>query len=92
MFSTPVTTIPEIPLFPRNNYDNMEWKSITYEDIEKALRKLKGTASPGPDGIFGLCYKNGGIFIRQALLDIYNHMINDEYASDRTTECWISPT
>ena len=65
---------------------------ITYNEIDKALEKLKGSASPGPDGVIGLCYKHGGQFTRDALIDCFNQSINEEYASCRTTEAWISPT
>ena len=41
MFSTPVSSVPEIPIFPRNIYDNMECRNFTYQDIDKALKNSK---------------------------------------------------
>ena len=92
MFSTPVDVVPDISSFPRSEHRYMENYDITNDEVDRVLKKLKGTASPGPDGILGLCYKHGDKFTHEASTDCFNQSIADQYASVRTTEAWISPT
>ena len=54
--------------------------------------RLKNRSSPGPDGVIAECYKYGGNFIKDALIDIFNHMRKEGYSPDKSRLAWISPT
>ena len=62
------------------------------DKIKKVLKRLKGSASPGPDSVVGWCYKHGGDFILDALYDCFNQSIDMKYASVWTCEAWMSPS
>ena len=80
------------------NYKNIEYKCgnmekvyFTRENILKQITKLNRNSSPGPDGIYALCYKYGGEHILDALIDIYNHMREEGYSPQMSREAWIAP-
>ena len=64
----------------------MDFGPITKEEIKKVLKRIKASASPGPDGVGGCCYKYGGEYILDAFSDCFNQSIDDEYASSCTRE------
>ena len=92
MFSTPVENIPNNKKFPRSNYEDMYDFYVTEEDIKIFLKKLKGLATPGPDGVFGWCFKYGGKFILEFIVECFNQSLEERTASSKTREAWISPT
>ena len=92
MFSKPVNEVHEIKKFHRSIYENMNDFYISEDDIKKVLKRLKGSASPGPDGIYSWCYKYGGKFMLECLCDCYNKSLKERNASLRTRVAWISPT
>ena len=70
-------------LFPYyfGRINRLAFGPITKEELKKVLKRLKGSASPGPDGVGGWCYKHGGEYILDALYDCFNQSIENEYAS-----------
>ena len=52
---------------------------------------MRGEASPGPDGTIGNCFKNGGDFILDALIDIYTQSLLEGYSPENSREAWICP-
>ena len=69
----------------------MEKLYFNRDNIIKQIKKLINNSSPGPDGVSLLCYKNGGEFILDALIDIYNHIRERGYSPQKSREAWISP-
>ena len=92
MFSVPVSEVPFIESFHRSNFKDMDDFYITESDVKIVLKRLKGSASPGPDGVYGWCYKRGGKFILDCLIDCMNQSLDEMKASGNTREAWISPT
>ena len=61
-------------------------------NIAKCITKLKSNASSGPDGVVTRCYKYGGHFLEEALIDIFNHSIEVGESPSNTKKAWINPT
>ena len=65
---------------------------FTEENILKYIKKLNGSSGSGPDGITPQCIKYGGRYILEALLDIYNQMIQEGYSPNQMRQAWINPS
>ena len=75
MFSNPVDEVPNIPTFPRIDQRKMDNYEINDEELKCVLKRLKGSPSPGLDGLLGYCYQNGENFIKDALKDCFNQSL-----------------
>ena len=64
----------------------MDNYKINDEEVNNVLKRLKGSASPGPNGVHGFCFKHGGDFIKDALIDCFNQSLEMELSSKMTKE------
>ena len=59
--------------------------------MEKSIKRLRSGASPGPDGVLSNCYRKGGEFIENALIEIFSDSFEDSETLLDTIEAWITP-
>ena len=66
--------------------------TFTGVNVEKQISKLNSACSTGPDGIETKCFKEGGDFMIEALIDIYTQMYEEGYSPQCTRDAWINPS
>ncbi len=65
--------------------------TFTMATVEKAVSQLSNTASPGPDGITPMCYKQGGSFVTKALVDIFQRSLDSSSVPEALKTAFITP-
>ena len=91
VFLKPLDTYPE---YSHQDYNCGIMKEVlfTEENISKNIMRLKNSSSPGPDCIISECYKYGGSYMKDALIDIFSQMYDEGYSPYKSRLAWISPT
>lgn len=71
--------VKQMELTSSEREDTITQEPITYDELGKALRRLKNRKAPGGDGITNEHLKNIGPVARQAILLLLNSMISVEH-------------
>ena len=94
VFSPPLENYSNLNLehMKPERYSIMPEVIVNENKLEAAFSKMKCNAAPGSDGLTGGCLKRGGQLVKDALVDIFNHSIQETAVPSQARVAWISPT